>query len=166
MFLTTIDIVIQGLSSGININNGLNRNVIIALLKKSGLATRLETMNSPPRREAIAYRYTDWAQITDLIRNRRMFLDLVTDSSFLAPGVQYLKAFVKKTSETYFYQLEYRLARLGRRILPAWLRAYHGADIFLVFGAPLLVPPNLLYTKDANFSRAIIKMWTNFAKTG
>jgi carboxylesterase type B len=121
----------------------------------------------PPLPAAIIYRYTDWTNVNDRYRNRRMFVDMMSDTMFIAPAIPSAQAFVNHSVTTYFYQLQYRLEYgpyvRGRN--PSWLKAYHGADIPFVFGAPIN-NDNLLKTKAANFSRDIITLWTNFAKSG
>ena len=119
--------------------------------------------------EAIVYLYTDWSNITDPYRNRRMFVDLGSDALFIAPAVKSAKLIAKKTPKIYMYQLQYRFDTYFSMLVPSWLRALHGADLGVLFGQPFLqaaVTNSSVYTKDGNFSRAVIIMWTNFAKSG
>jgi len=93
-----------------------------------------------------------------------MYLDLLSDVSFIVPAIKGVKAYSRDSTGPYFYHLEYRYGDtfFGRDI-PSWVGAYHVADVILVFGFPLQTEEA---TTGANFSREVIKMWTNFAKTG
>jgi neuroligin len=97
-----------------------------------------------------------------------MFVDMMSDTMFIAPAIQSAQAFVNHSVTTYFYQLQYRSdhSPFGVGLIPSWVRAFHGADINYVFGFPLSVNSSLLKTKAANFSQEIITLWSNFAKTG
>ena len=148
-----------------NVTYGIQREVFTAAIKNNDV--QLVRNRKPPIPDAMIYRYTDWTNVSDRSRNRRMYLDMMADAMFVAPAVQSANAFVNHSLPTYFYQLQYRADYdvLGRPV-PSWLGAYHGADIPYVFGIYLSIGAHLLTTKDANFSRNIITMWTNFAKSG
>jgi carboxylesterase type B len=155
------------MSSGINVINGIQRGTFKAAINSG--KTQIVRNQKPPLPAAMIYRYTDWANVNDRYRNRCMFLDMMSDTMFIAPAIQSAQAFVNHSVTTYFYQLQYRSDYLpfGTGRVPSWLRAYHGSDIAFVFGFPLRsISADLLKTKDANFSRDIITLWTNFAKTG
>ncbi|KAK3752831.1 hypothetical protein QZH41_016362 [Actinostola sp. cb2023] len=120
--------------------------------------------------KAIVFRYTNWTHpLEDRLMNRRMFMEANTDSLFTAFTIAHANAFAKQNATTYFYQIEHHVNQGVSRSfkVPSWLRAYHQAETFAVFGYPFFnVSKSLLYTKDANFSRVVIQMWTNFAKNG
>ena len=48
---------------------------------------------------------------------------------------------------------------------PDWVEAYHGADIPYVFGIPLL-EGSTAKESEVKFSKNIMKLWSDFAKTG
>jgi carboxylesterase type B len=48
---------------------------------------------------------------------------------------------------------------------PEWMGVCHGADLEFVFGVPFL-RPDIRSDIDRNFSKLVMKLWTNFAKTG
>jgi carboxylesterase type B len=49
---------------------------------------------------------------------------------------------------------------------PAWFGVYHGEDIFYVFGYPMRNKKFNFTQEDKELSQKIIKIWTDFAKTG
>ena len=114
------------------------------------------------------YNYTDWSNATDPHLLRQQFIDLNTDLNFKAPAIQSANAFVKKESPTYLYQLEIAPKRFSRSLLPipSWWGIFHGADIAYTFGFPLLMPKNFTTTAEINFSKEMMRIWANFAKTG
>ena len=150
---------------GVNVTNGIKRDVFESIVKGDLMTVLFD--QKPPIPSAAIYRYTDWTNVNDPSKNRRMFMDMMGDVMFVAPAVQSAKAFVNHSlPATYFYQLQYREDEgfFGR--IPSWVKAYHGADISYVFGVPLSLNASHLYTEGANFSREVITIWTNFAKTG
>jgi len=149
-----------------NVTNGVSREAFTKTLKGGALSTVIPDPAKSLLVDTTIYRYTDWTDdIASPLRNRRMYVDFLSDTLFIAPAIKTAKAYAKKTAVTYFYQLQYRSKgpTFGIKI-PSWVRAIHGADILFVFGGPLV--SNDTATKDANFSREVIKLWTNFAKTG
>ena len=114
---------------------------------------------------ATIYRYTDWTDISSPTKNRRMYVDLQGDNAFVAPAIKGADAYSKKKAATYFYHLEYRHdgGLFGVSSVPSWIKAYHAADLFFVFGFVLYNETNTTSTK---FAREVIKMWSNFAETG
>lgn len=50
--------------------------------------------------------------------------------------------------------------------MPEWMEAYHGADLSYVFGIPLLQDEITDQSSEEKFSIDLIKMWSDFAKTG
>ena len=50
--------------------------------------------------------------------------------------------------------------------MPDWIEAYHGADITYVFGIPLLQDGATYSDPEVKFSMDMMKLWSNFAKTG
>ena len=43
---------------------------------------------------------------------------------------------------------------------------FHGADIAYTFGFPLLMPKDFTTTAEISFSKEMMTIWANFAKTG
>lgn len=145
-----------------NVTNGFERsNFISALRERKFVRGQNEVID-----EAILYRYTDWNHITDRYRNRRMFVDMISDSLFVAPGIKTAGELVKKSVVTYMYHLEHRLKTFYFRQVPSWVGTFHVADLPILFGQPFWRGKSPVNTKEGNYSRAVIRLWTNFAKTG
>ncbi|EDO47241.1 predicted protein, partial [Nematostella vectensis] len=140
-----------------NISDGMPREFFLNAVKA--------TYQTPASPAAVTFQYTDWTNITDPYRNRRMYVDMMTDAMFTAPAVLSASAFLARGCPTYFYEIQYRgpLYFTGKPV-PSWQRAYHASELMFVFGFPLL--SNASNPVDANFSRDVIQLWTNFAKTG
>lgn len=118
--------------------------------------------------ELLVYEYTDWSNANDRYLLRQQFIDINSDATFKAPAIKSAKAFAKKQSPTYFYQLE-----IAPRVYPAipfptppWLGVYHRADVFYTFGVPLVMSENLKSAAEVQLSKDIMTSWSNFAKTG
>ena len=50
--------------------------------------------------------------------------------------------------------------------MPDWLEAYHGADITYMYGIALLQDGASPDDSEVKFSMDLMKMWSDFAKTG
>ena len=118
--------------------------------------------------DLLAYEYTDWSNATDPYLLRQQFIDINSDAAFKAPAIKSARAFTKRQSPTYFYQLE-----IAPREYPAipfptppWLGVYHRADVFYTFGDPLVMDENLKTAAEIQLSKDIMTLWSNFAKTG
>ncbi|KAK3752821.1 hypothetical protein QZH41_016360 [Actinostola sp. cb2023] len=149
------------------VENGTERSAFVTLFTQSypPIIVHAKAAVLPAFGEAMILRYTDWTNISNPFRNRRMHIDLLTDAIFIAPSIAHANAYAKKGGRTYYYQVEYKVNLTSYFHVPSWLRAYHEAEKFMIFGYPLKVKESL-YTEEANFSRTVIQMWTNFAKTG
>lgn len=115
--------------------------------------------------ELLIYEYTDWSNATDPYVLRQRYLDINTDANFKAPAIQSAKAFLKKQAPAYFYQLEKAPLVFPGFQQPPWVGVYHGADIFYVFGWPLVLQKNVTSVTDMKLSKDMMILWTNFAKT-
>lgn len=154
----------KGVMKGVNISNGMPR----ALFKQEiSKRTWLRNQDSQVL-ELLVYEYTDWSNATDPFLLRQQFIDINSDATFKAPAIKSVKAFAKKQSPTYFYQLE-----IAPRVYPAipfptppWLGVYHRADVFYTFGDPLVMAENLKTAAEIQLSKDIMTLWSNFAKTG
>ena len=118
--------------------------------------------------DLLIYEYTDWSNATDPFLLCQQFIDINTDASFKAPAIQSANAFVKRESPTYLYQLEIAPKRFSGSLLPipSWWGIFHGADLAYTFGFSLLMPRNFTTAAEITFSKDMMTMWTNFAKTG
>ncbi|XP_031551374.1 neuroligin-4, Y-linked-like [Actinia tenebrosa] len=161
---TVMTNAITAIAYGMNVTDGIQRKLFEETVR-GGDVLKFVVNQKPPLPAAMIYRYTDWSNVNDRYRNRRMFMDMIADAMFIAPAIQSAKAFVNHSLPTYFYQLQYRADNGIFGPIPSWVKAFHAADLSYVFGFPLM-NASQLYTKDANFSREVIKIWTNFAKSG
>ena len=149
---------------GVNVSNGMPRTLFKEEITKR---TWLRNQNSHVI-ELLIYQYTDWSNATDPYLLRQQFLDMNSDATFKAPAIQSAKAFVKKQSPTYFYQLE-TVPKAFPAIpfpLPVWFGVYHRAEVLFTFGDPLVMNENLTSPEQIKLSKDIMTLWTNFAKTG
>ncbi|GFR92265.1 carboxylic ester hydrolase [Elysia marginata] len=88
-------------------------------------------------------------------------LDFTTDFNFVAPAVNEVQMASKasKGEKHYLYQFSVRPPYSTQ---PDWVTAVHADDIAFVFGFGIELWNPLLQ----DISRSMMKMWTNFAKTG
>ena len=144
------------------INEGLDSNMFVRSMKRiKWIRNQTErTLNS------IIFQYTDWSHPNDPIRARKSFLDANSDAMFKAPMIISAQSFSKRNLNTYVYQLEYAPTEGRLSDLPSWWGVYHSADAVFVFGMPLTSRNSSSDRTDVKFSKEIIKMWTNFARTG
>lgn len=68
-------------------------------------------------------------------------------------------------NQVYFYKLTHKAKVSAAGCYKSWTGVCHAEDIPFVFGYPLKSPQN--YTEeDHQFTLLMLKIWTNFAKTG
>ncbi|CAH3023185.1 unnamed protein product [Porites evermanni] len=153
-----------GVMPALDLSKGMSRNLFVDVIKN-----RMWTRNQNSQiLDLLIYEYTDWSNATDPYLLRQQFIDMNTDANFKAPAIQSANEFVKKESSTYLYQLEIAPKRFSRSLLPipSWWGIFHGADIAYTFGFPLLMPKNFTTTAEISFSKEMMTIWANFAKTG
>ena len=153
-----------GLLPVLDLSNGISRNLFVEAIKNR---TWARNQNSQIL-DLLIYEYTDWSNATDPYLLRQQFIDINTDANFKAPAIQSANAFEKKGSPTYLYQLEIAPKRyvIDYPPIPSWWGIFHGADIIYTFGFPLTMSENLTTAAEINFSKEMMTLWTNFAKTG
>ncbi|KAK3722272.1 hypothetical protein QZH41_005182 [Actinostola sp. cb2023] len=106
---------IPELSRGLPISSGVNRGEFVSWISEEayGLARMLAQTKPPflkPFGKAMIYRYTNWTHpLKDRLMNRRMFMEVTTDSLYTAPTIAHANAFAKKNATTYFYQIEHHV---------------------------------------------------------
>ncbi|XP_054165719.1 acetylcholinesterase-like, partial [Oppia nitens] len=101
---------------------------------------------------------------------RKAFQDFFGDVALKCPTylfAQQLNKIKPINKNVYFYEWTYLSEKFGKIInCNVHDRGIcHGADIPYVFGLPFIVP-EMFEPIDKTFSQTIIKMWTEFAKTG
>lgn len=90
-------------------------------------------------------------------------LDAITgDKSFKCPVVNFAGLLTRTGNRVFTYSFEHRVST---NPWPAWSGVAHGYEIELIFGLPL--SPSSVYTEEEkSLSLRMMKLWTNFAKTG
>ncbi|CAG5131703.1 unnamed protein product, partial [Candidula unifasciata] len=91
-------------------------------------------------------------------------LDAITgDKSFKCPVLNFASSLTRNgNNHVYTYSFEHRVST---NPWPAWSGVVHGYEIELIFGLPLAM--SSVYTEEEkSLSLQMMKLWTNFAKTG
>ncbi|XP_022104639.1 acetylcholinesterase-like isoform X2 [Acanthaster planci] len=92
--------------------------------------------------------------------------DAIGDSGFACPIYQFARAAASAGRVVYRYYFTHQPEKLSffRR---KWTGACHSDDLIFVFGLPFLPPRDEDSSEEErSFSAAVIKHWSNFAKTG
>lgn len=109
---------------------------------------------------AILYRYTNWHNVNNDLRNFENLDDAAGDFHFICPMVDFASIYAMHNQDVYFY---YYTQRSSRHYWPDWMGVMHGDEISFVFGEPLY--PELNFTHEEKvLTRKILKYWSNFAK--
>ncbi|CAG2107546.1 unnamed protein product [Medioppia subpectinata] len=92
--------------------------------------------------------------------------DLFGDLMITCPTHQFAVNYGQQSAESnvYFYELTYH--RTPSKPGPDMFGVTHGDEIQFVFGLPFLYPQKTDTEVDKQFSRDVMKMWTDFAKYG
>lgn len=99
-------------------------------------------------------------------KNRRIVLDILKDVIFYAPAVAHANAYVTRNIPTYFYEVKYGLQLANYFTVPSLLNAYHETEKFMVFGFHERRDPEASDMTGKALSHEVIRMWSNFAKSG
>lgn len=112
---------------------------------KTSDIVKLEYLKSPN---------TSYTDVADAIKG---------DKTFKCPVIRFAEALDQHGGDVFMYSFEHRVST---NPWPEWTGVVHGYEIELVFGIPL-APGNSQYTEEEKaLSLQIMKLWTNFAKTG
>ncbi|KAL3846951.1 hypothetical protein ACJMK2_017891, partial [Sinanodonta woodiana] len=116
--------------------------------------------------DILDHEYSTWDRATDDATRRNNLIDLLTDGLYLAPLIEMVQEH-SKHSDTYLYIFSYSTASEN---YPKWVKGAHGDELPYIFGAPLVdgtSPFPLQYnTAEKSLSENMMRLWTNFAKTG
>ncbi|KAL3188615.1 hypothetical protein MRX96_022427 [Rhipicephalus microplus] len=93
---------------------------------------------------------------------RELHMEYITDAQFICPSKFFAQDYSEMGNSVYFSVLGYRSAKFP---FPKWTRVPHTSDIVYYFGVPLL-KPNKFTDEDREFSKTVMKAFTQFAKTG
>ncbi|XP_048172680.1 fatty acyl-CoA hydrolase precursor, medium chain-like [Corvus hawaiiensis] len=90
-------------------------------------------------------------------------LEAMGDVFFVISAMEVARYHRDAGNPVYFYEFQHRPSS-AEGVIPAFVKADHGAEIAFVFGKPFLAGDA---TKEENtLSRAVMRYWTNFAKNG
>ncbi|KAM3919008.1 cholinesterase-like [Leptodactylus fuscus] len=112
--------------------------------------------------ESMMLMYVDWDDEKNTEKNRKAMEQILKDYYFMCPS-KYFANFASKTINN-FYVYEYD-HRPSDEVFPEWMGAIHGAELSMVFGKPL-ISPQQFSNREQIFSRRLMNIWGNFARTG
>ena len=116
--------------------------------------------------DILDHEYTQWERPADSFTRRDEVMDFLSDGQYKAPLIKMAQEH-SKVNDTYFYSFAYSTES---EEYPQWSGGVHGDELPYVFGAPLvrgLSPFPSSYTmQEVELSKIMMRMWTNFAKTG
>ena len=104
----------------------------------------------------------------DDITRRDNIMELLSDGQYVAPLVRMAREH-SKAANTYLYSFGYSTQSESEKF-PKWSSGIHGEELPYIFGAPLVDGvspfPNKYTAYEKKLSAFMMRMWTNFAKTG
>ena len=117
--------------------------------------------------EILMHHYTDWERPSDPSIIRDNLMELLGDGQYAAPMMELTHYHGDYSADTYMYSFSYP-SRLDS--YPRWAGGVHGDDMTYVFGAPLtdgIDPFTSTFTRSERMlTEAVMRYWTNFAKSG
>ncbi|VDK47610.1 unnamed protein product [Anisakis simplex] len=134
------------------------------------------TMNREAICEAIIDRYTFWPDPSNESAIRNKFIELATDTYYVAPVSLSANLHSAAGSRTFMYVNNYEFGRAGganHSFLPYWIGVCHDCDLYLLFGFPFmktdLLPSsylkNVKWTDyDRNASQLFTTIYRQFLK--
>jgi len=151
-------------------------------------------LNSTFLMDAVAFQYTNWLDVNDTVANVLSLDAAIGDCYFVCPLNEFAMSYaaagrlhgvvstsdgvlphdapqrltldtVKVDHELFDVYSYYFTERYASNPWPSWMGVMHGDEVLFTFGHVLKAEGN--FTEDERrLSRAIMKYWTNFAKTG
>lgn len=113
-------------------------------------------------RQAIVFEYTDWLNPDDPIKNRNALDKMVGDYHFTCGVNELAHRYAETGNNVYTYYYKHRSKN---NPWPSWTGVMHADEINYVFGEPL--NPGKNYSpEEVEFSKRIMRYWSNFARTG
>ncbi|XP_060598368.1 cholinesterase 1-like [Ruditapes philippinarum] len=161
---------------GIDIAKGISRSIFENQFVPSMLLQMYGASASPVLKEAVIQQYIDWSRPDDAELIRGRIIDFWSDVSFFVPAINVLKkhhTLRKNNGTSYFYVFDQKPLLDPT---PLWLKgSKHAMELPYVFGLPdamkiasglpldskVTIPP-----ADMKVSGIVMRLWTNFAKTG
>ncbi|XP_072488371.1 carboxylesterase 1D-like isoform X2 [Notamacropus eugenii] len=99
----------------------------------------------------------------DLVRKKRLFLDMLGDLIFGIPTVILARHYRDSGVPTYLYEFQHRPS-IWKNVKPTTVKADHGDDIYFMLGSPFL--RDGFSEEEEHLSRRMMKYWCNFARNG
>lgn len=155
-------------SHDIFINPPTNKQLFFKAIQSTAWIGRFATFNdySPLYVKAVTCKYArNIKDFTNITRNQRVILNVLTDGFFVAPSVIHANDYTRRGVRTFFYQVKYGLPMPNYFKIPALVNAYHETEKFMVFGFDLK-DKERRGCRGSKVSHEVMKMWSNFAKTG
>ncbi|XP_033638205.1 acetylcholinesterase-like isoform X1 [Asterias rubens] len=125
------------------------------------VGTIFESMNKFAM-SAIKFQYTDWLDPRDPRKLRDAAEAFVTDYKIACPIFETARAHTAAHNNAYLYRFQ---QRASNNPWAEWMGVLHGDEIAFAFGQPLH-PSNGFSEDDIALSRKMMRLWSNFAKTG
>ncbi|KAK3096020.1 hypothetical protein FSP39_022018 [Pinctada imbricata] len=117
--------------------------------------------------EILEHHYSDWDRSQTDETRRDNVMELISDGQYAAPMVHMAQEHAKRSESSYMYMFGYSTQSED---YPKWSSGIQGEDLPYIFGAPLvdgISPFPSDYSKgEKRLSAAMMRLWTNFAKSG
>ncbi|XP_035666776.1 cholinesterase 2-like [Branchiostoma floridae] len=112
--------------------------------------------------DAVTFEYTDWRGLENPAVYRDAAENMVGDYSFKCPVIEASLARARVGGKVYMYQFNHVLSTLPPS---TWTGVLHSSETTMVFG--LTMVPNRNFTlEEERLAMEMMRLWTNFAKTG
>ncbi|XP_025028945.1 fatty acyl-CoA hydrolase precursor, medium chain isoform X2 [Python bivittatus] len=105
----------------------------------------------------------------DRIELRSRFQKMMEDAIFVIPSLQTARYHRRSGAPVYFYEFQHRPTAF-KDTKPDFVKADHADELGFVFGGPFLRSDSVILSEatenEKQFSRTIMKYWSNFARNG
>ncbi|KAF5303035.1 hypothetical protein FQR65_LT08364 [Abscondita terminalis] len=112
--------------------------------------------------EAIIYEYTNWVNLNDSEKNRNALDKVIGDQFFTCSTNDFADAYAESDNSVYVYHY---MQKSDKHYWPKWSGTLHADEVAFVFGEPM-VKDRGYSREEVQFSKRLMKYWSNFAKTG
>ncbi|UYV78928.1 BCHE [Cordylochernes scorpioides] len=112
-------------------------------------------------------RYFNYVPSDNLTAVNVRMSNILSDMLFICPAVFFADHQASRGSPLYFYYFTYRTESVYFQLLTNnWPGAFHYDEVTYVFGGPMSLPTYNYTEAERLFSHDLIKLWSNFARTG
>ncbi|KAK3095941.1 hypothetical protein FSP39_021115 [Pinctada imbricata] len=174
----------SGLFSKIKVMFGVTKNEAYAYLKQKELEngisefrksqiirTYVQNVYKYHRQkifEILDHQYSEWDRMQDDKTRRDNIMQLLSDGQYTAPLIE-MALQHSRYSDSYLYSFGYSTQSESEEF-PKWSSGIHGDELPYIFGAPLVDGvspfPSKYKKNEKELSAFMMRMWTNFAKSG